>query len=78
MELNQLKTKAEKVVAIAEEQVNNPMEMQTSAHACLDDAKRLLAEGKYSYAIKRAINSLDYSCGIFHEAYKRARLIQMS
>lgn len=46
--------------------------MQSSALLCLQDAIKLINEGKYDYALNRAIESLKYSVGIFGKDYKDA------
>lgn len=46
--------------------------MVSSAQLCLDDAVRLASEGRQGYARERAIKSLQYSVGIFHQDYINA------
>ena len=46
--------------------------MQSSAALCLDDAKKLQAEGKFGSAARRAIKSLTYSVGVFDPRYAKA------
>jgi hypothetical protein len=67
------KEKAEQAIAAAKEHVNDPRSMQTSAALCLNDSERLYAAGAYPQAQKRAVDSLSYSVGIFHDHYKRAK-----
>ena len=40
--------------------------MVTSARSCIDEAKRLLSEGKIDFALQWSVDSLLYSVGIFH------------
>lgn len=54
--------------------------MLSSAVLCLEDAEALLVEGRignrsaFVYAGRRALDSLGYTVGVFHEAHKRVAL----
>jgi hypothetical protein len=43
--------------------------MVSSAQLCYDDAYALFMEQKYDQAKERALKSIAYSVGIFHEDY---------
>ena len=60
----------EKVMALARKHLGGDME--SSARLCLADAVSLYNKGEYTYAKKRALDSLLYSVGIFHPDYKKA------
>ena len=45
--------------------------MAGSARVALDDAKKLLDKGEFRFARCRAIESLEYSVGIFHADYRQ-------
>ena len=47
-------------------------EMESSARLCFSDALSLYETGDYANAKKRAIKSLAYSVGMFHEDYAKA------
>ena len=46
--------------------------MTSSAEFCLKDAIDHLSAGNNDYSRRRALKSLQYSVGLFHEDYKRA------
>lgn len=46
--------------------------MASSARVCLSDAVSTLARGDWDYAKKRAIASVAYSVGMFHQDYSVA------
>lgn len=60
------------VIQLARKHVNNGSPMQSSAELCLKDAEALQYEGKCAAARNRAVKSLQYSVGIFHEDYRSA------
>lgn len=43
----------------------------SSALLCLADAHALYAEGQYGSALRRAVDSLRYSVGVYSETYQR-------
>lgn len=43
-----------------------------NALLCIEDANKLLEKGQHKQAVKRAMDSLRYSVGIFHNDYKSA------
>jgi hypothetical protein len=45
--------------------------MESSARLCLADAVSLFDADKYELAKARALKSLAYSVGVFHEDYRR-------
>jgi len=61
----------DKLLALARKHVYRG-EMSSSAMLCLSDAITLRDAGKLGAAHKRALDSLRYSCGVFHADYKRA------
>ena len=61
---------AHQVIELAKKHVDNGAAMSTSARLCLDDAIALQAQGKCTEARNRAVKSLQYSVGIFHEDYR--------
>lgn len=46
--------------------------MESSARLCLADAEACAAKGDEPGARRRALDSLRYSVGVFHPAYKSA------
>jgi hypothetical protein len=60
-----------KILALARKHLGGDME--SSARLCLSDAVKLYDEGDFQYAKQRALKSLEYSIGIFHRDYKKAR-----
>lgn len=62
----------DKAIILARKHVHNGAAMQSSAELCLSDAVRLRDEGKLDLAKIRAVKSLGYSVGCFHNDYKRA------
>lgn len=59
-------------IILARKHVGNGAVMESSARLCLADAVRLQDEGKLDIAKERAVRSLAYSVGVFHNDYKRA------
>lgn len=47
-------------------------DLESSARLCLEDAIRFFEEGDYERAKKRATDSLRYSVGVSHDAFKAA------
>lgn len=62
---------ASKIITLARKHVGNGAVMESSARLCLGDALNYNDAGMFDLAKKRAIDSLRYSVGIFHD-YKRA------
>jgi len=62
--------KLDDVIALARKNIGGAME--SSARLCIDDAERLQAQGNLDYAKVRAVKSLGYSVGIFHNDYQQA------
>ena len=60
---------ADDVIALAAKHVGD----NASAAICLSDAMACHERGEDEYAKKRAIRSLEYSVGIFHPDYERAK-----
>lgn len=58
------------VIKLAKEKLDG--EMESSARLCLNDAVALFNNGNLEVAKNRALQSLRYSVGIFHSAYKKA------
>lgn len=74
---------AKQIVELARKHANNGADMQSSAQLCLKDAETFLAstdrnqrceirENNLKIAAERALRSLHYSVGCFHEDYQRA------
>lgn len=63
---------AKKTIALARRHVSNDSAMESSARLCLADAVALFDKGELDAAKARAIDSLKYSVGICHQAYRRA------
>jgi hypothetical protein len=59
-------------IVLARKHVGNGAAMESSARVCLEDAVRLYDENKLDLAKARAVKSLGYSVGVFHNDYKRA------
>ena len=62
---------ADKVIVLARKHLGTGV-MDSSARLCLNDAIELQAEGMLDYAKARALKSLAYSVGVFHQDYQRA------
>lgn len=60
------------LIDTAQGRANDEALMQSSAIVCLQDARKLHAEGKFNAAARRALKSLEYSVGVFHPAYTAA------
>lgn len=63
---------AQKVIVLARKHSGNAAVMISSARLCLSDAVHLYDAGNFDAAKARAIKSLGYSVGVFHEDYKKA------
>lgn len=63
--------KTVKIIELAEKHIGKGC-MISSAELCLVDAKNLFSKGENEYASKRALKSLCYSVGVFHEDYQLA------
>jgi hypothetical protein len=61
----------EKILDLAKKHSNKGI-MSSSAVVSLMDAKHLYERGLIDYAKKRALDSLKYSVGIFHQDYIKA------
>lgn len=59
-----------KILTLARKHLGGDME--SSARLCLSDAVKLYDQGDLHYAKQRALKSLEYSIGIFHNDYKKA------
>lgn len=59
------------VIALARKHASNGAAMQSSAQLCLADAVALFDRGDLDNAKARAVKSLGYSVGCFHNDYKR-------
>ena len=62
----------DKVMALARKHLGAVGGMESSARLCLSDANHLFDRGMLDYAKKRALESLKYSIGIFHQDYINA------
>lgn len=65
--------KATEIIALAAKHIKPGTSGADSAKLCLDDAEALLSRGLVEEARARALRSLQYSVGVFHEDYKAAR-----
>lgn len=65
---------AYEVIQLAEKHAANGSEMQTSAQMALADAKALQKLGKCTSARNRAVQSLQYSVGVFHPDYQATKV----
>lgn len=63
-----------KVIELTRKHVNNGAAMQSSAQLCLKDAEALQVQGSEVEAIFRAVQSLEYSVGVFHPDCQAADL----
>lgn len=64
---------AQQVIALARKYATDTAApMASSARLCLSDAVALYDAGKLDDAKARAVKSLCYSVGVFHNDYKRA------
>jgi hypothetical protein len=61
----------DKVMALARKHIGKGI-MDSSARVCLSDANHLFDRGLLDYAKKRALDSLRFSVGIFHQDYIKA------
>lgn len=62
----------DKVMALARKHLGAVGGMESSARLCLSDANHLFDRGLLDYAKKRALDSLRFSVGIFHQDYIKA------
>jgi hypothetical protein len=60
------------ILILARKHIGNGAAMDSSARVCLDDAVALFDKGDLLAAQERAVKSLGYSVGVFHNDYKRA------
>jgi len=60
-----------KIIIIARKHLGKG-EMVSSAEVCLSDAINLYDSGELDVAKTRALKSIAYSVGVFHQDYKRA------
>ena len=63
---------AKKTINMARRHVSNGSAMESSARVCLAAAVALYDAGNFDAAKSRALKSLEYSVGKFHQAYRRA------
>lgn len=63
---------AQTAITLARKHVGNGGTMDSSARLCLADAIALYDRGEHAHAKVRAVKSLGYSVGVFHNDYKRA------
>lgn len=68
---------ADQVVILARRHVADNPANEASARLCLADAVALLNQADYAAAQARAAQSLRYSVGCFHRAYKRAAVVYL-
>jgi len=62
---------ANQVLILARKHLGNGT-MESSARLCLADAVRLFDDGDHDAAKSRALKSLQYSVGCFHEDFAKA------
>ena len=62
----------DKIMALARKHLGAVGGMESSARLCLSDANHLFDRGLIDYAKKRALDSLRFSVGIFHQDYIKA------
>ena len=62
----------DKVMALARKHLGAVGGMESSARICLSDANHLFDRGLIDNAKKRALDSLRFSVGIFHQDYIKA------
>lgn len=62
---------ANDAIILARKHIGNGAAMDSSARLCLTDAVALQDKGDLSAAKVRALKSLGYSVGVFHNDYKR-------
>jgi hypothetical protein len=61
----------QEILDLAERRAYDPHAIQgENAIVPLNDAKRLAASGSLLYAKRRALRSLGFSVGVFHEDYR--------
>ena len=65
---------ANQTIILARKHVANGAVMESSARLCLADAIALFDKGVEDFAKSRALKSLAYSVGMFHQDYKRAAI----
>ena len=62
----------DKIMALARKHLGALGGMESSARVCLSDANHLFDRGLIDNAKKRALDSLRFSVGIFHQDYIKA------
>lgn len=60
----------DQILALARKHLGGDME--SSARLCLADAIHLCDQGDLTHARARALRSLEYSIGVFHQDYAKA------
>jgi hypothetical protein len=70
--LGSLTMTTNKIMALARKHLGAVGGMESSARLCLSDANHLFDRGLIDYAKKRALDSLRFSVGIFHQDYIKA------
>ena len=61
------------VQSIARTAITSDCDMLSSANLCLDDSVSLADRGDLGRAFLRAVDSIEYSCGINSSEWKQAR-----
>lgn len=70
--LGSLTMTTDKIMALARKHLGAVGGMESSARVCLSDANHLFDRGLIDNAKKRALDSLRFSVGIFHQDYIKA------
>jgi hypothetical protein len=70
--MERLTMTTDKIMALARKHLGAVGGMESSARLCLSDANHLFDRGLLDYAKKRALDSLRFSVGIFHQDYIKA------
>lgn len=64
--------KAKDILNIARVHLLDNYDNLSSVELCLSDAENLFNKGDFNNSIKRALKSIQYSVGCFHNDYKLA------
>jgi hypothetical protein len=64
----------EDIVSLAESHVNDNVHFSKSAALMLTEARKLYNQNHVTAAMDRAAHSIFYSCGLFHEDYKKVKM----
>lgn len=65
---------AKNAIRLARKHVGNGAKMESSARLCLAEAIELYDKGDFEHAKDRAVKSLGYSVGVFHQDYYEAAI----